>query len=108
MRALDAVSAGFDAAANAIERVDTDRLSELAGDLDVSDLVASATSSAASAVELANEQMAMMVEHGRRTSRNTQIALAAGAVVLVVGGVILIRRRRRGRDEFDASSNSAA
>lgn len=105
---LDAVTAGLGAAGTALHRVDTDRLAELAADLADSDFVSSAASSAASAVELVNEQMSTILEHGRRSSRNTQIALAAGAVVLVVGGVILIRRRKRGRDEFDATSSNGA
>lgn len=98
---------GFDVAETAIERVDTDRLTELASDLAASDLVTSAATSAASAVELVNEQMATMVEHGRQTSRNTRIALVAGVVVLVAGAVILIRRRR-GRDQTDATSSNGS
>lgn len=108
MSPLDAVSSRFDAAGTTIERIDTDRLTELASDLAASDVVTSAASSAASAVELMNEQLATMVEHGRHTSRNTRIALVAGVVVLIAGTVILIRRRRRGSDQTDTTSSNRA
>ncbi len=102
MSPLDVVSAGLDGAGTVIDRVDVQRVTDLVGDLAAVDLAAAV----ATAADRASDQAANIAEFGQQTSRNTRIAVIAGAVVLVVGLVFFVKRRKSSK-RSDARSADA-
>lgn len=105
MSLLDAASAGLRAGGGVLERADTERftdlterVSALAADIDVTEIV----SAVVSAADQVGDRIATVVEHRGHPSRTTRLALAAGILVVVLAGAMLIRRRRKSAAHRDS------